>query len=132
MTKNWEAVKLEVFNRDRWRCRYCGYDGSKSFEAWLRGGFHCDHLRPRSEGGEDTVENCVTACTPCNLAKGDKWFSTLEAAQHWLRLYREEQARPWFEHHVINAGPINGWNRNVWGPTWERLKQLYKDVEVVR
>jgi HNH endonuclease len=132
----WE-LKYRVYTRDKWRCVYCGYDGRKSFEAYFRGCFECDHRKPRSLGGEDTYENLVTACGPFNSAKGHKWFRTDEAAAQWLQINREEVSRPWFEHHVVNAGPIAGWNRQVWGPAWDRLKQLYNevkliDVEVVR
>ncbi|MEM9422199.1 MAG: HNH endonuclease, partial [Pseudomonadota bacterium] len=31
-----------------------------------------DHLIPRSKGGKTTWQNIVTACSPCNLRKGNK------------------------------------------------------------
>ena len=31
-----------------------------------------DHVNPRSRGGQTTWTNVVTACSACNLAKGDK------------------------------------------------------------
>ena len=30
-----------------------------------------DHVIPKSKGGEDSFENCVTACRPCNADKDD-------------------------------------------------------------
>jgi 5-methylcytosine-specific restriction endonuclease McrA len=44
-------------------CAYCGYDG-RSFSNWLQ--LTVDHVIPTSSGGDDTVENKVTACQACN------------------------------------------------------------------
>jgi 5-methylcytosine-specific restriction endonuclease McrA len=51
------------------------------FEEWVRdnadsyhkpGEVTFDHLVPRSRGGLTRWDNVVTACAPCNLAKGGK------------------------------------------------------------
>lgn len=52
-----------LFARDGWRCVYCGS---------AAGRMTLDHVVPRSRGGESTWENVVTACSPCNLGKGDR------------------------------------------------------------
>jgi len=31
-----------------------------------------DHLIPRSRGGDDSADNVVLACQPCNISKGEK------------------------------------------------------------
>jgi 5-methylcytosine-specific restriction endonuclease McrA len=46
--------------RDGYKCVYCG--SSENLTV--------DHVRPRSKGGTDTADNLVTACRPCNQAKG--------------------------------------------------------------
>jgi 5-methylcytosine-specific restriction endonuclease McrA len=51
-----ESIK----ERDGHRCVYCG-----SIENLT-----IDHVRPRSLGGATSADNCVTACRPCNQAKG--------------------------------------------------------------
>eukprot|EP00850_Spirogloea_muscicola_P007772 SM000040S14784 [mRNA] locus=s40:359020:361531:+ [translate_table: standard] len=51
-----------IFLRDRFKCQYCG----------AREDLTIDHVRPTSRGGGWTWENLVTACSPCNLKKGDK------------------------------------------------------------
>lgn len=33
-----------------------------------------DHLRPKSKGGSNSLENLRLACRPCNLNKGDSLF----------------------------------------------------------
>ncbi len=32
---------------------------------------HCDHIIPRSKGGEITSDNLITSCEECNLGKRD-------------------------------------------------------------
>ena len=51
-----------IYKRDGHKCQYCG--STKSLTI--------DHIIPRSRGGEDTWENLVVACMPCNTRKSDK------------------------------------------------------------
>jgi 5-methylcytosine-specific restriction endonuclease McrA len=51
-----------IYKRDGHKCQYCG--STKELTI--------DHIIPRSRGGEDTWENLVVACMPCNSRKGDK------------------------------------------------------------
>ena len=46
--------------RDGHKCVYCGSTENLTV----------DHVRPKSKGGTDTADNLVTACRPCNQAKG--------------------------------------------------------------
>ncbi|HXZ68664.1 MAG TPA: HNH endonuclease [Alphaproteobacteria bacterium] len=55
-------TRFNVFLRDRFKCQYCGAAEDLTF----------DHVVPRSKGGRTTWENVVTACAPCNLAKGGR------------------------------------------------------------
>ena len=52
-----------VFKRDNYTCVYCGEDEPRAMTI--------DHVIPKSKGGEDSFENCVTACRPCNADKDD-------------------------------------------------------------
>jgi 5-methylcytosine-specific restriction endonuclease McrA len=66
--------KLAVWERDQWRCRYCGVpvyrapwqvpDGSPNMAT-------VDHLLPRVLGGRNDFDNLLTACFLCNQEKGD-------------------------------------------------------------
>lgn len=55
-------TRFNVFLRDRFTCQYCGSRDDLTF----------DHVIPRSRGGLTRWDNVVTACAPCNLAKGNK------------------------------------------------------------
>lgn len=56
----WRDLRLRVFRRDGYRCRQCGR---------LCAYPECDHITPRSEGGQDVEGNCQTLCTACHKAK---------------------------------------------------------------
>lgn len=55
--------RLRVFERDAYKCRYCGKQLTR-FTATL------DHLQPVSEGGDNSFENLATACLHCNSRRG--------------------------------------------------------------
>ena len=55
-------TRFNLFLRDRFSCQYCGASESLTF----------DHVIPRAYGGRTTWENVITACAPCNLAKGGR------------------------------------------------------------
>ena len=56
----WQLMRQIVFERDGWTCVYCGLRSST---------LTCDHVIPVSRGGSSTLDNLVTACLACNLAK---------------------------------------------------------------
>ena len=56
-------LRLAVIKRDRGLCRYCTIR-----PKWQN--IEIDHVRPVIYGGQSTMENCVTACRPCNQRKG--------------------------------------------------------------
>lgn len=90
-------LKIQVFCRDRWTCRYCGRrtifypvmhllgvifpDYFPYHSNWKAGQTHpavarctavVDHVIPGALGGEWLEQNnLVTACWPCNARKGD-------------------------------------------------------------
>jgi 5-methylcytosine-specific restriction endonuclease McrA len=67
-------TRFNVFLRDRFTCQYCGCKSELTF----------DHLVPRSKGGMTRWENVITACAPCNLAKGN--MSVEKAGLHLRQL----------------------------------------------
>ncbi|MBT6275879.1 MAG: HNH endonuclease [Chromatiales bacterium] len=99
-----KRVKMGVYSRDGWRCRSCGIRvvsdeaikwlasilGSKA--PWgqsaiklgiVHGAFRTlcvslDHILPHSRGGNNSPENLVTACYPCQFGRSS-W--TLEEVE---------------------------------------------------
>jgi len=82
-------TRFNVFLRDRFTCQYCG----QPFHATM---LTFDHLVPRSRGGYTTWENVITACTICNLAKGDRLCA--ECGMHPRRLPRQPTNKELQEH----------------------------------
>ncbi|MDI6717363.1 MAG: hypothetical protein QME63_10555 [Actinomycetota bacterium] len=57
---------FSVHQRDGFKCRYCGLDGTESFENWLS--LSWDHLLPKGHPNRDNPDYIVTACMFCNTA----------------------------------------------------------------
>ena len=49
----------EIFERDNYTCQYCGSKRDLSF----------DHIKPISNGGDNSYENLTIACWTCNALK---------------------------------------------------------------
>ena len=54
--------RKNILKRDNHICQYCGV---RSVPMTI------DHVISRKKGGEDTWENLVAACVPCNTRKGN-------------------------------------------------------------
>ena len=59
----WKRVRLQVFNRDGYKCTQCG----------RRGRLECDHIRRLKAGGDPfALSNLRTLCRSCHIAKTAK------------------------------------------------------------
>jgi hypothetical protein len=86
---NVTTLKLLTFKHKGTVCSCCGLeaqyftlDKNKAKEAKFHMGLYAevagkeviftrDHIKPKSDGGEDTLENMQTQCEDCNQAKGN-------------------------------------------------------------
>lgn len=59
--------RAELFERDGWRCRYCGETVTASTAT-------LDHMVPQSKGGPNTPENLATCCLMCNSIKSGRTY----------------------------------------------------------
>ena len=84
---------LHILKRDQFRCRYCGLDGSASFENALVMGV--DFVHPRARKGKKNPANLVASCRPCNVLKGRRVFGSFEDAKSYILSRREELRQTW-------------------------------------
>lgn len=66
-------LRFEILERDNFTCQYCGASPRKDPNVKL----HIDHKYPNKLGGELKKENLITACSICNIGKGDKVFKSI-------------------------------------------------------
>ena len=81
---NDQEKRQELFERDKWKCHYCGEEVTKD-SATL------DHLIPQSNGGKNTKENLKTSCLLCNSIKSGKTYE--EAAPQLLKSISQRKKR---------------------------------------
>ncbi len=80
-------AKRRVWKRENYICFYCGLDMREDYKRWrayptgeakVRARsqvlLSVDHRVPVAQGGPDDDYNLVTACLPCNYAKGAKGY----------------------------------------------------------
>lgn len=61
-----KLTKRNVFLRDEYTCAYCGRNLRYSNDITV------DHIVPKSKGGKNSWNNCVTSCKKCNYSKGNR------------------------------------------------------------
>lgn len=68
-----KKIRFEVFKRDGFRCAYCGKTPpTVTLEV--------DHIEPVSKGGNDSLNNLLTACFDCNRGKSNVQLETIPQA----------------------------------------------------
>jgi 5-methylcytosine-specific restriction endonuclease McrA len=64
-----QVTNTFLFARDDYTCQYCGRPrGRLKGRQFLTR----DHIVPLSRGGDNSWQNLVAACSPCNNRKGDR------------------------------------------------------------
>lgn len=115
-----KKTRFEVFKRDGFRCQYCGAHPPGVL-------LHVDHIKAVSAGGENDMDNYVTACEPCNLGKGARDLSVVpqsladKAAQV---AEREEQLQGYSD--ILEAK-----RQRIEDETWRVLHILYPGKDSV-
>lgn len=88
-----KKVRFDVFKRDGFQCQYCGKVPPTVI-------LEVDHVDPVANGGNNDIDNLVTACFDCNRGKSDRLLSSIpktvnEKAE--ILAEREEQLRAYHE-----------------------------------
>jgi 5-methylcytosine-specific restriction endonuclease McrA len=84
---------IRVLERDHYCCRYCGLDGTASFENALI--MSVDFVVPRAHKGKKDPDNLVACCRPCNMIKGKRVYGSFEKAKASVLARREELRTAW-------------------------------------
>ena len=82
--------RLDIYERDGFRCRYCGFDGT-SFDSWAF--LEVDHIDPG--GPRDDPANLATCCHRCNAWKGNDPCTSIEEAREIIGRHRVANLAYW-------------------------------------
>ncbi len=103
-----DRLRRELYERDGWHCRFCGIGvidprALKLMAAklptaarWGTGNANChsamlilraspDHVLPHSHGGDNAMENLVTACFLCQFSRGELLLDEVGVSDPRLR-----------------------------------------------
>ncbi len=98
--------RRNLFKRDHSTCQYCGAKPGSS-ELTI------DHVKPRSQGGTSTWDNCVLACVSCNARKANR---TPDEAGMKLRKPPVRPAwKPLYAYHTVR---IESWSKFLSEAYW--------------
>lgn len=85
-----------IFERDRFRCVYCGACTTEDIDVSLT----VDHIVPVNGGGSDRADNLVTSCESCNAQKQDRKLDR-ETQTKYQKLARERNEAAGIPNHLI-------------------------------
>lgn len=91
-------TRREVLVRDKFTCQYCGAAGRD---------LTLDHVYPRHRGGQNTWENVVGACIPCNRRKAGR--TPQEAGMRLLRSPSSPRPNPYYPFYRYLARRVEWW-----------------------
>ena len=80
-----EKIKQKIFERDNYRCVICGRGEPDGMTI------HADHIKPKSLGGTDKIENGQTLCSQHNFFKKNLQATTT-GKKLFIRLYELSKA----------------------------------------
>lgn len=89
-----EPLRLEVCERDGFRCAYC-----KTAARIVAGDMTIDHIVPETLGGPTELDNLCLACWRCNLIKGQRIVGTDPLSGEVVRFFHPAQ-ESWLDHFV--------------------------------
>ena len=82
--------RLDIYQRDAFRCLYCGWDGG-TFEGWRY--LTIDHVDP--SGPRNDPRNLATCCRHCNSCKGDDPCTSVDEAKDILKRHDAANRACW-------------------------------------
>jgi hypothetical protein len=81
------SIRWGIFYRDGFACRYCGAQaGAEGVELVI------DHVLSVAEGGDNSLNNLVTACKRCNGGKGARSLKEIPTSEEVVRRVHEHRS----------------------------------------
>lgn len=71
------------------KCLYCGKSCIENTNHEDPAKATIDHIRPKSKGGKDSLDNLAIACRPCNKERGNRPWLDFAIEKSKDRLYTE-------------------------------------------
>jgi HNH endonuclease len=90
-------VQNEVRQRANYLCEYC-----HASERWQYVSFTVDHVKPRSLGGGNGLENLALACFHCNRRKTNRFSVVVIETGNEIPLFNPRKD-DWSDHFVWSA-----------------------------
>lgn len=82
-----KKTRFEVFKRDGFKCQYCGNCPPNVV-------LQVDHINPVANGGENDIDNLITACFDCNSGKSDRLLGDIpQAINEKLEVLKEKESQ---------------------------------------
>lgn len=92
-----KQLKQKVAERGKHCCEYC-----LSQARFATQSFSIEHIKPRSQGGDFTLDNLALACQGCNAHKYTKTEAYDPVTEKLVALYNPRQQQ-WHEHFQWNS-----------------------------
>ena len=93
-----QEVSWSVYRRDQYTCRYCGKNNVP---------LTVDHMVLWEDGGPSIPENLITACKPCNRARGNTPYRDWLTSAYYKKVSRNLRA-DFLDDNVKVAETIDG------------------------
>ena len=89
--------------KDAWnnRCAYCGKPPIDDESLTV------DHVRPKTNGGEDKTSNCIPACRECNQDKSSQEWVAWYRMQPFYSIAAEWRIQQWLKGGIQGFGPYS-------------------------
>ena len=89
--------------KDAWnnRCAYCGKPPIDDESLTV------DHVRPKTNGGEDKTSNCIPACRECNQNKSSQEWAAWYRMQPFYSIAAEWRIQQWLKGGIQGFGPYS-------------------------
>ena len=114
-----KKIRFEVFKRDGFACQYCGATPPNVI-------LQVDHIHPVSMGGDNSINNLITACQPCNLGKSATPLSSIPKSLK----YRADEVKE-RELQIKAYNKVLRYRANrIEDEAWEVAAILERDLEI--